>query len=522
MSTTADPNLTQDPSSIYDPDEVLPKNSPILAQYKPNLRPSPSPPPFYSLAKAGSPTSGHKRPNRPKIQPSQGDAVLIAYLGGGRLPEIAAQAGSQVLPSDPEEGESPISDTSESSRGGAGPQPRPHFGGGMRKGSQGPALEPQEGQGRTMATDTARRPDAGAFDLKSLAAGALAFTQTTNAEAVGEAPALPVARQGAAKEKRHAAPIPAAITTRRDDPPHLDDRSPANAGPSPFSPRSSIYSPRDPGHLMQHKADLRSPTAMPPNLHGGLPPIQMVNSPRSETNGQTPLPSIRAHLGLGDWKGLSDPAVDKDGNLRHATFPHSPPPSLPGRFPSIQRPHHGSPPISPAETFRQELPSPGHALAPPGINNYNYYHQPNGLQRQNPDYSSSNTATPNTDQSGSTPATSIADRLSIDGITNPANGAFVCKEPGCNAPAFQTQYLLNSHANVHSSARPHYCPVPGCSRSEGGKGFKRKNEMIRHGLVHDSPGYVCPFCPDREHRYPRPDNLQRYVRPLIPTENQNS
>jgi hypothetical protein len=33
--------------------------------------------------------------------------------------------------------------------------------------------------------------------------------------------------------------------------------------------------------------------------------------------------------------------------------------------------------------------------------------------------------------------------------------------------------------------------------------------MIRHGLVHESPGYVCPFCPDRDHRYPRPDNLQR-------------
>ena len=74
--------------------------------------------------------------------------------------------------------------------------------------------------------------------------------------------------------------------------------------------------------------------------------------------------------------------------------------------------------------------------------------------------------------------------------------------------------LLSSHANVHSSARPHYCPVKGCSRGEGGKGFKRKNEMIRHGLVHDSPGYVCPFCPDREHKYPRPDNLQRYFKTL--------
>lgn len=53
-------------------------------------------------------------------------------------------------------------------------------------------------------------------------------------------------------------------------------------------------------------------------------------------------------------------------------------------------------------------------------------------------------------------------------------------------------------------------------RSEGGKGFKRKNEMIRHGLVHSSPGFVCPFCPEREHRYPRPDNLQRYGGSIAP------
>lgn len=90
-------------------------------------------------------------------------------------------------------------------------------------------------------------------------------------------------------------------------------------------------------------------------------------------------------------------------------------------------------------------------------------------------------------------------------------GSFKCEYPHCNAPPFQTQYLLNSHTNVHSQNRPHYCPVKACPRGEGGKGFKRKNEMIRHGLVHQSPGYVCPFCPDREHKYPRPDNLQRYL-----------
>ncbi|KAH8590453.1 hypothetical protein B0O99DRAFT_521152, partial [Bisporella sp. PMI_857] len=89
---------------------------------------------------------------------------------------------------------------------------------------------------------------------------------------------------------------------------------------------------------------------------------------------------------------------------------------------------------------------------------------------------------------------------------------FICQEAGCTATPFQIQYLLVSHAVVHSSARPHYGSVKGCPRSKGGKGFKgfkRKNEIIRHALVHDSPGYVCPFCTDKERKHPRPDNLQR-------------
>ncbi|KAL4780192.1 hypothetical protein BJX76DRAFT_338806 [Aspergillus varians] len=97
-------------------------------------------------------------------------------------------------------------------------------------------------------------------------------------------------------------------------------------------------------------------------------------------------------------------------------------------------------------------------------------------------------------------------------IPSGPTGTFKCSHPGCTAAPFQTQYLLNSHANVHSQDRPHFCPIDGCSRGPGGKGFKRKNEMIRHGLVHNSPGYVCPFCPDQQHKYPRPDNLQRHVR----------
>ncbi|KAL2754703.1 hypothetical protein ACRALDRAFT_1031915 [Sodiomyces alcalophilus JCM 7366] len=119
------------------------------------------------------------------------------------------------------------------------------------------------------------------------------------------------------------------------------------------------------------------------------------------------------------------------------------------------------------------------------------------------------------------PAIVATDHIDVDSPNGTPSGGYICKVAGCTAPPFQTQYLLNSHANVHSSLRPHYCSVPGCPRSEGGKGFKRKNEMIRHGLVHESPGYVCPFCPDRDHKYPRPDNLQRHVRVHHVDKNKN-
>ena len=59
------------------------------------------------------------------------------------------------------------------------------------------------------------------------------------------------------------------------------------------------------------------------------------------------------------------------------------------------------------------------------------------------------------------------------------SGSYTCTFEGCTAEPFPTQYLLNSHMNIHSSTRPHFCPVRGCPRGIGGQGFKRKNEMIR-------------------------------------------
>jgi hypothetical protein len=354
------------------------------------------------------------------------------------------------------------------------------------------------------------------FDLKSLAAGALqAFTETatTITETINAGPTPPVTENDVVMHETHPpGPISGPVPIRNDVP-HPEDRPVVAAGPavsymSPYS-ENSLCSPRDPSHPLLPKMDMRSPTMVPAGK-GELPPIQL-NSPRSDTNGQTPLPSINEQLG--DLRQLHENAMDRDGNILHPPFQHSPPATFPRM--AIPR-HHGSPPVSPVDTFHRDLPSPRHiagqqplAPAPPSSSpSYNSYFQHNGPPR-GIDFPINNNNQAHSSDPGSTSAASIADRMSIDGLTS--TGVYICPWANCNAAPFQTQYLLNSHANVHSSARPHFCPVKGCPRSEGGKGFKRKNEMIRHGLVHDSPGYVCPFCPDREHKYPRPDNLQRYV-----------
>lgn len=72
------------------------------------------------------------------------------------------------------------------------------------------------------------------------------------------------------------------------------------------------------------------------------------------------------------------------------------------------------------------------------------------------------------------------DQLEGSGQRSMSVSGYACPWPGCTAPPFQTQYLLNSHTNVHSNTRPHFCPVKDCPRGPGGQGFKRKNEMIRY------------------------------------------
>lgn len=452
---------------IYDPDAVVPQNSPLLVPQKVNTRPSPSPEPEIPLVQV-SPPSRHRngKAKRAKVRPSQGDAVLIGIMGEGRDPEIATTAGLQALPSDSEEGSSSPGSESSTDDGDVMSDST-----NLYVHAKEPRIVQIRQRGRGSPVPNA--------SLANTALAALALGDHTSVSDDGKTPSTQEDAEAEAPRTNEspASTAPRPQTAARRDP---ADR-PQPLVPAPYSP-NSYYSPRT--------GSFASPTASVG--HGELPPIQNA-SPRSESNGGISLPSLKQQLGV---EALSPPS-----------FPISPPgmPPVMPRLPSISS--HASPPISPHELIPR---SPHHPIMPPSP----YYpFPPNGLaHRPSMDYSGS---TPS-DHSVSTPATSgsVADRMHIEGAAfhNPAeHGQYVCNFEGCKAPPFQTQYLLNSHANVHSQSRPHYCPVKGCSRSEGGKGFKRKNEMIRHGLVHESPGYVCPFCPDREHKYPRPDNLQRFV-----------
>ncbi|KAI8958987.1 hypothetical protein F5Y11DRAFT_19614 [Daldinia sp. FL1419] len=497
MTATVDSTFAHDPpaSDVYDPDDVLPQNSPLMKAYRPKLEPSPSPPavsiPKVSLSSSSGRISSNRRQ---KVRPSLGDAVLIHYLDGGKRPEIVAEAWSRPLAHSEEDDDGHSKGDTEESVDGDEEDTRSH------EMSPGPTHH----RGFRAAESVSK-----SIDLQFLATNALAAAKA--ASNVVDTDDSQIADEDSRVAQR-ATPAQSFRTDgARDDIAMKDANRPVLQAPiSPYASQGpqEMYSPRNypPNQVLMHPNNVRSPPGLnTPTDRGELPPIQEV-SPKSDSTNHDPLPSIRSTL-LDQFTGPPKELAMRNG----PQYPHSPPGGPPriGGLPGT----HTSPPVSPNDSFRPSMPSPAHTI--PSMSPY-FYPAGNSTNHHRPgqDYSSgSNAGTPGgSGGDTSTPATSITERMSIDNMTNPAVGAFICTVQGCTAPPFQTQYLLNSHANVHSSARPHYCSVKGCPRSEGGKGFKRKNEMIRHGLVHDSPGYVCPFCPDREHKYPRPDNLQRHVR----------
>ncbi|KAL8294251.1 hypothetical protein RB597_008008 [Gaeumannomyces tritici] len=503
----------------YPDEEYVLRNSPLLqAHVKVDINLSPSSSLDLDAPEDSPPSNSRSRKSvSSKNAPHPGDAVLMAVLAGGGNQLTVDAALKRGLPSDtsedPEQDFSGGDDDSDSNNGdGVG-------------GRRSPGSAARD-RGRNMSVDDPPPADAQpapASDLQSLAAGAMAAIALGGGVGDGPGRTAPVLDTRSldrgktaigGRGGRRDGPVPLLNLDRereRDEDRERDDRHTALSATSPYSPQSSSVYSHSP--LQQslsprrHQVGLRSPTNVPRNP--SLPPIQGFISPISDSNGShNPLPSFRdtfSNLGISESS-----QADRRRSTGTTYQPHSPSAGM-LRLSSLSV---TSPPVSPGDFRRGDLPSPAAHLSGAPSPYYTHHVGPNGYPRHTDYSSSSATETPgSTGDYAHTPAGPGGDgRMVPEAGLPPSGGNFVCKWPGCNSLPFHTQYLLNSHMNVHSSARPHYCPVKGCPRSEGGKGFKRKNEMIRHGLVHDSPGYICPFCPDREHKYPRPDNLQRHVR----------
>ncbi|KAL9617884.1 MAG: hypothetical protein Q9160_007372 [Pyrenula sp. 1 TL-2023] len=510
--------------SYYDSDDAL-NASPRLQPIKPNFRSEETPPPFIHekssssspatergdndelLSETARPASGgprkqsKKRRKKSRVRPSQGDTVLISYLAPNR-PDIAQQAGKESLGYISEgasESSIPDADSDVEDMPSANPESQED----ATKTAQATLqyMDNNDVPDQPSSTKIEREPDSQRQGISA-----------DNADFSGD-------RKDAAKKPFCVDILSAISPPSRQVTIHNVDERPA---PKNRDEDTIATSP--------NLAKFAIKEADAPD-GDKLPALQ--NSPPRTTSAHTgdhtqSLPSLQTALGnLTEQEAINSaspayPSMSAQSPTRVTRPPYIP--QHPGPSPSS---YSQSSPASSKDTYHMSPPSfpsqpsqPSHPI---------YWRQPSKIEP--PPYStpsSGDAATPSTATlKGESPSRSYPTPNDQDHRMNPdgesvqlVNGAyapdgplittaFKCTHPGCTAPPFQTQYLLNSHANVHSDTRPHYCSVKGCPRSYGGKGFKRKNEMIRHGLVHESPGYVCPFCPDQQHKYPRPDNLQR-------------
>ncbi|KZN90188.1 Krueppel-like factor [Penicillium chrysogenum] len=448
-------------SAMYDSDDAF-NRSPPLEVMKPNYGENETPPPFARSSEKDADAVGSRKPNQLKPQNStrEGDRVLMEFLAPYH-PEIAASARTSPL------------------------EPFP---GNLKKHMQPPDFDPRDPK-RSNAFKDDPAPKASSPELKAPSGSA----SCTEAE----------------KKTPQMKPAPVPLQPKPD----IEIKE-------EFPPRERLPSLSDSTRrLSQVLPQLKtSPEKEPPILPLIQPPGPSVAKSPNSSNKQT-LPSIHKAL-----SALSDFGAPPASTMS-SPFPFSSCPgsttsgndspfdrAFPGKFSIPPSPFSHFSPVSMKESSTNPSPASHSSFwrGPP---------QSETMPVQTP-YVASPMAAKSPANSYPTPTEQVGaglgDRHSLAASTPQANGgpvgSYKCTHPGCTAAPFQTQYLLNSHANVHSQDRPHFCPVEGCPRALGGKGFKRKNEMMRHGLVHNSPGYVCPFCPDQQHKYPRPDNLQRHVR----------
>ena len=383
-------------------------------------------------------SKGKKR--RPKAQASQGDAVLIGFMGGLNHPDLATKAGEVPLP------QSDDSDVD----------------------------DPMDVDGNSEHTDGNTPINDNSINLVQLAENALPLVARTNGHDASKnehsrptrpkiltQTSLPEPKDvvHAKTEHRHSSPSAGANSPKRTKNGSNKSYSPSRSSQRKGDPDSAAISPMLRRFTIPNSE--RSPTETLPAMQQS-PPSSSSKSP----NGQHSLPSLRA-IQLEPLLDGRSPSENVSRGISRPSFPpktatvNSPPMSSiaprPAHYPGPQTRisgqfHHSSYPHGqPSPAYSDASPRDSTVMSPPGKPVPSHHFHPGGRTPQSEELtpqsaeshlstsSFSSAPSPNLDMDRSRP---ILPPLS--GVTGGSLmiGAFKCEHAGCTAPAFQTQYLL--------------------------------------------------------------------------------
>ncbi|KAL9601122.1 MAG: hypothetical protein Q9219_002721 [cf. Caloplaca sp. 3 TL-2023] len=448
LSPQISPKVAAD---IYDSDDANPSRTPPLIPRVVHLRPSPSPEIVPSPANSSSSDRMSRSPRqkgrkrRPKTQASQGDAVLIGFLGGLNLPDVATRAGEEPLNS---ASQSEADEwTEEMEPDDADPTAKRHH---LVQAAQDALLvDGTDDKGATVALENARRvrPKIMTHSLSSTLRN-----QDRKAQV----------KLQSKQDKRKS---PSTIQTENLDPALGGSMDPhqRQAGNQPASEHRR--SPSDTNRSSPLATSPRLRQYMASNGSEILPAIQSATpslSAKSPHSGPS-LPSISAQLGE-----LVDGPSPNESLPTRSTFPmtngiQSPPmsgisprpnhyPSPQARLNSFPTPYPAAQP-SPASTYSEVSPREPHrtsheltSMSPPEKPGPPYYttSRPSQMEELTPQSAESHAGfkcfSPNGDHPDVEPGRPILPPLPGSGPL--PTGNFRCNFPGCTATPFQTQYLL--------------------------------------------------------------------------------
>jgi hypothetical protein len=460
----------------YDSDDVL-QRSPGLAPFKPRATPSPTPPPIVtqqivisSTAKNVSPSSSRRRKksNRKKARPSQGDFVLLRVMDPNR-PDIAREAGERALNS---ESGSEVEDEEMDDR------------------SQTAEAAPLEAvQVQPMPAEVP------SIDLSKVAREALDATATPNptTESVFIKPRPPNPHRDSVVEidsqDRNALHTdlssvqspPAEVisngvqsSTNGLDPKSPFTCSPADQAASPVLPSierdgstANRYPHTDSLATSPHLRELTIPTRRG-SPSQKLPALQTPHSPPQ--NGSAGSPSQKQQLP--SFQHLNDLAQTAIQEQERANFQHRPSISSTGQSPTSIGRQLSITSLSPGTPFPPLSASPSGGSsdvflrAGQHLSLFSPARRPSQASETGPYSATVHSATTNDSYQDSLspgsqptpidsrgPRMSIGERLesrtlpppvgpNIQHVPSHGSGGFKCDYPNCNAPPFQTQYLL--------------------------------------------------------------------------------